>query len=342
MPRWAKTIEQQLGYVAGHPGLAQRHAFRARLVAAVRVCGSIRAVAAAHNTTRATVAKWSGRVAAAGIEGLLDAPRSGRPRLYGDDAVRDLLTVATSTRPGPYALWSHRALREAMWELNWGVTCSWISAHLSALGLRVHRVKGWIGRRDDPDFDAKVAAVQQVITGAGASPYPVLSLDEKTAHPIRTPTRPDTRGRDGTLYREFEYVRKGTISWYGVQDCATGAVRMIRARERMNSEAFIDVLAALVTIYGDTFTIILDNGSAHTSRATRAWLQAHPGIHVLHTPAHASWVNPIESVFGILARQVLKHAWFEDPDDCDTAVQAWIDDRNRQQRPVTFTWQAAA
>lgn len=341
MPRTAETIEQQLHYVAAHPGVAQRLAFRARIVLAAAK-KSLRSVATAHATTRNTVRKWAQRVSADGLQGLLDAPRCGRPVLYPDAAVRDLVTVATTQRPGPYPLWTHRALREAMWDLNWGVTCSWVTTTLNGLGLKVHRVHGWIHRRPAPDFDAKVIAVQHAVSNARIGGRPVLSLDEKTAHPVRTPVRGDTRSGDGTVRREFEYVRKGTVSWYGVQDCATGTVAMIRSRSRMNSAAFIEILEHLKGVHGNDFVLILDNGPAHTSRATTAWLAEHPDIEVLFTPKHASWVNPIESVFGIVTRQVLKYGWFATADDCDQAVQDWAEDRNRTRRPVTFTWQLAA
>ena len=181
--------------------------------------------------------------------------------------------------------------------------------------------------------------MQAVIGGAGDDPYPVFSLDEKTAYSVRTPTWPDSRDNSGVVHREFEYVRAGTLSWYGVQNVATGAVQIIRSRARMDSAAFIEVLQGLVDEHGDFFTVVMDNGSAHTSRQTRAWLVERPGIRVVHTPFHASWVNPIESCFGILARQVLQRGWFTDPDDCDHQVQLWAAERNRLNRSVTFTWQ---
>ena len=52
----------------------------------------------------------------------------------------------------------------------------------------------------------------------------MVCLDEKTAVPVRTPRHAETRGPDGTRRREFEHRRAGTISWYGIQDVATGAV----------------------------------------------------------------------------------------------------------------------
>lgn len=103
-------------------------------------------------------------------------------------------------------------------------------------------------------------------------------------------------------------LRAGTVSWYGVQNAATGAVRRIRAADRMSSTAFTAVLQALIDEHGDVLTLVMDDGPAHASRQTRAWLVEHPGIHVVCTPFHDSWVDPIESSSGILAWQVLEHA----------------------------------
>ena len=114
---------------------------------------------------------------------------------------------------------------------------------------------------------------------------------------------------------------------------------MVPAAERMGSASLCHLLSRLLHEHGPVSASIMDNGAAHTSRATRAWLAQHPGVTVLHTPPHASWVNPIESTFGIVARQVLRHGCFTGPADCDAHVQAWVADRNRQRRPVRFAWQ---
>ncbi|PPK93223.1 hypothetical protein CLV92_111140 [Kineococcus xinjiangensis] len=150
--------------------------------------GAASPVAAEHRISRATVGKWVTCVAEAGTEGLLDAARSGRPRLYDDDdAVSDLLAGITLEPPRPRPLWTHALLAEAMGRLNWGVTASWVTPTLGALGSKVHRVVGWLHRRHDSDFDVRVAAVQKAISAAAQDPRPVLSLDEKTAYSVRTP-----------------------------------------------------------------------------------------------------------------------------------------------------------
>ena len=321
------------------PREQQRHVRRARLVLAVLDKVGVRRVAREQGCSPKTVRKWWQRWRDGGIVALIDAPRSGRPALYDDTTCRDLLVLATAEAPTPFAGWSHERLSEAMGERNWGVSPSWVGRTLKRLDLKVHQVRGWVHRRADPDFETRVAAVEDAIAAAASDPFPVLCLDEKTSHPLRIPVRPDSRDVHGRRRREFEYVRHGTISWYGIQEAASGAVEMIRSTSRMDSAAFAEILQHLTDVHGSTFTLIMDNGPAHTSYATRTWLAEHPGVTVLLTPKHASWVNPVESVFGILTRQVLKHAAFTNAETCHDRVQLWTRLRNQQHRPVTFTWQ---
>jgi hypothetical protein len=338
----------ELGRLAGRPSIEQRLATRSGLVLAVLRGAGIRPTALHAGCNAATVREWVRRAAAAwhenGVTGLRkalsDAPRPGRPSRHGEQARRDLTGLATAAPPRPYARWTHLLLAQAMRALPVPVPVSpsWVRRTLADLRIAVHKVTGWIHRRDDPQFNDRVEAVQTAVGNAATDRYPVLSLDEKTAYSVRTPTRPDTHDQHGTRRREFEYQRRGTIGWYGIQDCKNGTVSLTRATGGMNSTAFITVLEDLTTLHGPVFTLIMDNGPAHTSRATRAWLAEHPGITVCHTPAHASWVNPIESVFGILARQVLRHGWFTNPDDVDDHVQEWTTQRNKHHHPVTFTW----
>jgi hypothetical protein len=174
----------------------------------------------------------------------------------------------------------------------------------------VHGIRGGIHRRPDPGFDAKVAAVQHVVTTSADDPHPVLRLDERTAFLVRIPVPADTRDRHGRIRREFEHIRRGTISWYGVQGVATDQVSMRKASTRMDPATFTGLLQELTDQHGPMFTLVMDTGSAHTSRHATSWLAEQPGVTVVHTPIHAFWVNPIESVFGICARQVLRRGRF--------------------------------
>jgi transposase len=51
---------------------------------------------------------------------------------------------------------------------------------------------------------------------------------------------------------------------------------------------------------------IVDNGSSHRSQRRQERLsRRRPNLIVVHTPIHASWLNPIEIYFSILQRKVL-------------------------------------
>lgn len=149
-------------------------------------------------------------------------------------------------------------------------------------------------------------------------------------------------GWDGVVRREFEYLRRGTVSWFGVQDCATGAAAMLRGSERMDSVAFTEVLESLLEVHGREFVVVVNNGSAHTSNGHDGLAGAASG--------DRGGVHPEARVVGeydrvgvqILTRQVLEHGCFEDRPACDRAVQAWVRDRNRARRPMSCTWQPAA
>ncbi|MGI4896530.1 MAG: hypothetical protein ACRYF3_15600 [Janthinobacterium lividum] len=107
---------ERLRYTADHPGAQQRHVFHTRIVLVERV-------------------------AVRGAQGLVDAARCGRAVLYPDAAVRDVVSVVTSIRRGPVMVWTHRVLRDAMWDVNWGVTCSWVSTAGAAAEMPAHHRK---------------------------------------------------------------------------------------------------------------------------------------------------------------------------------------------------------
>jgi transposase InsO family protein len=145
----------------------------------------------------------------------------------------------------------------------------------------------------------------------------VLSVDEKTAMAARSrkqPGRPPCPGR--VRRREFEYIRHGIVSVTVALDVHTGQVVMEELK--LNDSAhFIRFLARLQRCIptGLTIPLILDNGSSHTSKATRAWLKRHPWIVPHYTPKHASWLNHVEIFFSLPARAVLRHGDFSSRTD---------------------------
>jgi len=165
--------------------------------------------------------------------------------------------------------------------------------------VRPHKVRGWLNRASDPGFWVRAGAVWRLYLNPPPGTV-LISIDEKTgiqAKSRKHPQIPAGPGRD--TRREFEYLRHGTISIIAAINVTTGEVITERIR-RNDSAAFTTFLAMLHQMIPSSLRIhlIMDNGSSHTSRATQAWLAAHPRFAVTYTPKHASWLNMIERCSG--------------------------------------------
>ena len=100
----------------------------------------------------------------------------------------------------------------------------------------------------------------------------------------------------GTIKRDYEYKRLGTVSLLAAIDLLTGeAVPLVR--DKHTSDDFIDFLKILNEKYpeGDIIRVILDNHTVHTSKKVKAFLATMPGRFIfIFTPKHGSWLNMIE------------------------------------------------
>ncbi|MFF7753205.1 IS630 family transposase [Streptomyces sp. NPDC007971] len=292
----------------------QRDARRAHIVLLAAGGCPVWQIAEIVRVDVSTVVRWRDRFAREGMAGLKDRPRSGRPPVYGPQVRLRVVAAATSTPPHPYDGWSHRLIADHL--ADTGISASQVGRILAELQLKPHRVRGWLTRPADPQFFAKAAEVCALHRN-----YPpgsmVLSVDEKTAMAARSrkqPGRPPGPGR--VRRRKFEYIRHGIVSVTVALDVHTGQVVMEELK-RNDSAHFIRFLARLQRCIptGLTIHLILDNGSSHTSKATRAWLKRHPRIVPHYTPKHASWLNQVEIFFSLLARAVLRHGNFSSRTD---------------------------
>jgi hypothetical protein len=157
-----------------------------------------------------------------------------------------------------------------------------------------HKVTGWLTRRDTPAFWERARDICELYCNPPTGAV-VLSIDEKTAIAARSrkhPTRPGAPGRRAR--QEFEYVRHGTASLVAALDVTSGEVltEVITRNNAATFTAFLDQLDAAIEP-GQDIHVVLDNGSSHTARHTKAWLADHPRWHVHWTPPHASWLNQV-------------------------------------------------
>ena len=326
--------------VRGHKS-TQRAARRARIVLMAADGVSNRQIALAVGIDQAYVGQWRRRYVADGLAGLEDRKRSGRPRRLGPADRLAVAAKATQARPEVDSQWSHASLAEALAEDGVTISASYVGRMLKAMDLKPHLVRGWLNRKDSPEFWERAADVCGLYLNPPLGAL-VLSVDEKTAIAARSrkhPTQPVEPGQPER--REFEYRRHGTASLLAALDVTTGEV-VATDIPRADSRHFIDFLEDIDAANPLELTIhlVVDNGSSHVSKATRAWLAEHPRFVVHYTPKHASWLNQVELVFSILTRKLLKRGEFSSREDLVDKVLAFIDKRNEDARPFAWKYDA--
>jgi transposase len=88
--------------------------------------------------------------------------------------------------------------------------------------------------------------------------------------------------------------------------------------------------------------LVLDNGSSHTAKLTKARFQTHPRRHVHRIPPHASWLNMIEIWFSALAKRVIRDGGFPSRDDLADKIEAFTILYNRTAKPYRWTYDGSA
>ena len=218
------------------------------------------------------------------------------------------MAAATSVPPEGTSAWTHALIAAQL--ADTGISPSQTGRILAGLELAPHRVRGWLNRRDDDQFWAQAAAVCDIYLRPPPGTV-VICIDEKTGIQTKHRKYPDRRACPGRLARrEFEYVRNGTVSIVAALHVATGQV-ITEPIARNDSVTFTGFLHRLDQCIDPRLSIhlVMDNGSSHTSRATCAWIAAHPRITVTYTPKHASWLDKAELQVAAMSASALMRAF---------------------------------
>ena len=299
-------------------------------------------VAALAGVSRPTVDLWLERYRTEGIAGLLDRPR-GAGREQVPAAVRARILAATRVSPPVETGLSHWSSRElAAYVLR--TEGRYVSHHYIANlwrenGLRPQK-QGTFKVSKDPEFAEKVADI------VGLYLYPpggavVLSLDEKTqiqALDRTQPLLPITF--DAAEQRTHDYRRHGTTNLFAALNVGTGEVIGECAPRRDGAHFLAFLKKAVKPHAGKQIHVVLDNLSTHTTPEVQAWLASNPHVRFHFTPKGSSWLNQIETWFGIITRQSIRRGTFTSVKVLIKQIRDYIDHWNTHARP--FAWTATA
>lgn len=307
-------------------------ALRARIVLACAEGASNVEVADRLELARNTVSKWRSRFAELRCDGLLDQPRPGRPRVVGDERIKELITATLDITPPDATHWSTRSMAEHL-----GLSQSMVSRVWRAFGLAPHKQDSWKLSKD-PLFVEKVRDVVGLYLDPPERAV-VLCVDEKTQIQALNRTQPVFPMLPGTPARaSHDYVRHGTSSLYAALDLASGQViGSLHARHRAQEFlAFLKKIDAAVPAELDCH-VVLDNASTHKTPAVKRWLTTHPRFVLHFTPTSSSWLNLVERWFAELTTKKLRRGTHTSVRQLNADIRTWIQTWNDAPRPYVWT-----
>jgi transposase len=206
-------------------------------------------------------------------------------------------------------------------------------------GVQPHR-HGTFKLSKDPAFAEKVADVVGLYLDPPGGAV-VLSIDEKTQIQALDRTQPLLPIQfDATEKRTHDYIRHGTTNLFAALNVGTGEVYG-ECKPTRDGADFLAFLRKAVKPHSDTdIHVVLDNLSTHTTPEVAAWLQANPHVHFHLTPVGSSWINQIETWFGIITRQSIRRGTFTSVTVLVKQIRDHIAHWNTHATP--FTWTATA
>jgi len=162
----------------------------------------------------------------------------------------------------------------------------------------------------DPRFIEKARIILDLYAGfwEGRALGPrdqIISADEKTSiQARRRQLVAPGPGQPGRV--ESDYKRRGALQYLCAWDVRRG-IPWGRCEPKTGIAAFTRLVDQVMAMepYRSAPRVfwIVDNGSSHRGKkAARRLRERYPNLILVHTPTHASWLNQVEVVFGIVQR----------------------------------------
>lgn len=309
---------------------------RAQIVLAATRGQENREIADELAVTRETVGRWRSRFAEQGLEGIIkDLPRGGRKATKRSKAEGRILQMTTQEEPANATHWSTRMLAEKL-----GVSQSMVHRVWKANGLKPHLVKTF-KVSNDPHFEEKLRDVVGLYLNPPENAL-VLSADEKTSIQALDRTQPSLpliKGRCGTM--THDYKRNGTTTLFAAIELGQGEV-IASCMKRHRHQEWIKFLKVIdeQTPSALDLHVIVDNYATHKHENVKRWLERHPRFHIHFIPTSSSWLNIVEGFFRNIQQRRLKRGVFRNVPALIKAIMDYIEDHNRDPRPIV--WTAAA
>lgn len=328
------------------------------------------AVAEKLGINKRTVLLWTNKYANRcnddTLEDLLNVSkgRGCKDEIVGEARAWLISVACTKPKDFGYAAetWTTKALTahirktaaEAGFERLTTISESGVYQILDKSNIKPFRIQYYCERRD-PNFEDKMHNVLLVYKQlslqfdeegsllpfeVGKPVTHVLSYDEKPGIQAIATTGEDLGPTEkyGTIKRDYEYKRLGTVSLLAGIDLQTGeAIPLVS--DTHNSKDYIAFLKNLDEKYpkGDKIRLVLDNLKVHSSVEVQDYIASTPDrFEFVFTPKHASWLNLVEGFFSKMTKQMLRGIRVKTKDELVTRIYKYFDEIN--ETPVVYHW----
>ena len=326
------TEKEQLLTMSRSLKLEKRYVERAEIILLSEKGLPMNDIVEQTGLSKPVVNKWRQRFRQYGIEGLKDAPRSGKPKINAPEQHARVIDKACSKPEGGYTNWSQQRIADEV-----GISQSKVFQILKQADLKPHKIEYWCGKSKDPEFEEKMMK----IVGLYMSPPEnalVICVDEKTQIQALDRTQPELPLKAGNPKRQTAtYKRNGTVSLIAALAVHSGEITA-KTMESNNAENFLKFLKTLDRKYRNKkLHIIADNLSIHEHKDVKEWLAGKRKIHLHFTPTYSSWLNQVEIWFNILTKDVVKGGIWQSSEQLASQLMEYIKTYN-ETRAKPFRW----
>jgi len=193
--------------------LERRYVDRAKVILLSANGETIDSIMKQVSLSRRAVNKWRQRFKQNGLDGLKDAPRSGKKPFITPEQKAMVIQKACSKPEGGYTNWSQSRIAKEV-----GISQSKVHQILKEADLKPHKIEYWCGKSTDPEFESKMINIIGLYMDPPENAI-VLCIDEKTQIQALDRTQPELPLRAGNAKRQTAtYKRNGTVSLIAALD----------------------------------------------------------------------------------------------------------------------------
>jgi transposase len=312
--------------------LEKRYVERAMIILLTAEGKSFEKIIELVGKSRPVVNKWRTRFRKHRLEGLKDAPRSGKPRKITPEQKALVIEKACTKPEGGYTNWSQGRIANEI-----GISQSRVHQILKKADLKPHKVEYWCGKSRDPEFEEKMINIIGLYMNPPENAI-VICVDEKTQIQALDRTQPELPHRSGNPKRQTTtYKRNGTVSLIAALSVHSGEITA-KTMKSNNADNFLSFLKSLDRKYTNkTIHIIADNLSIHKHKDVKQWLSRKRKLKLHFTPTYSSWLNQVEIWFNILTKDVVKGGIWQSSKQLADQLMDYVKTYNNT-RAKPFKW----